>query len=348
MIKQFRKLPAWLRLTLYFPLAFLNGWLLSLLIGSLEPLISIVVASALLAFLLNFPISFLEKRGLRRSLSIFFVLFLFLIVLFVLAITVFPLLIAQLQELIHIIPSWFESGTQHIEDLKKWAISQKYSNEVKEIFLQIMQKISILIQTLTTQVLTLLPGAINSLINIFLVIVLTIFLVLSGNQIWEGIFSWIPQPWHNKMKKIVRETFSNYFATQATLASILSIAQTIALLFLGVPYFLLFGIWIGISTLIPFASLATIFLISILVSLKNLFLGLKVLVVTIGISQINDQIISPRLMGHKTGLNPVWLIVALFIGGKFGGILGLIVAVPLASILKNTVEEIRNPTPEDN
>jgi predicted PurR-regulated permease PerM len=342
MIEQFRRLPTWLRLSLYFPLAFINGWLLFLLIGYLEPLISVLVTSALLAFLLDFPIGFLEKKGLGRALSIFIVLFLSLISIFILSTTVFPLLINQLNDLINTIPHWLHSGTQHVEDLKKWAITQKYSNEIKELFLQIVQKLSTFVQTLSSQILNLLLGAINSLINIFLVTILTVFLVLNGQKIWDGIFSWVPRPWNSKMQVLIKQTFRTYFATQCILAGILSVAQTIALVALGVPYSLLFGICIGISMLIPFASFVTIILISILVSLNSLILGIKVLLVTLIVGQINDQIISPRLMGNMTGLNPVWLIVALFLGGKFGGVLGLIIAVPLASIFKNTVEEIRN------
>jgi len=342
MIEQLRRLPTWLRLSLYFPLAFINGWLLFILIGYLEPLISVLVTSALFAFLLDFPIGFLERKGLGRTLSIFFVLFVSLIIVFILSTTVFPLLIKQLNDLINSIPHWLQSGTGHVEDLKKWAITQKYSNELRQLLLQIVQKISSFIQILTSQILFLLLGAINSLINIFLVMILTVFLVLNGQKIWYGIFSWVPQPWNSKMQRLINQTFRTYFATQCILAGMLSVAQTIALAFLGVPYSLLFGICIGVSMLIPFASFLTIILISILVSLNNVFLGIKVLIVTILVNQINDQLISPRLMGNMTGLNPVWLIVSLFLGGKFGGVLGLIIAVPLASILKNTIEEIRN------
>ncbi len=342
MLEQFRNLPTWLRLTLYFPVAFLNGWLFFLLIGSLEPLVSILVTSALLAFLLDFPISFLEQKGVRRTLAIFVVLLTALIVLIFLAITVFPLLISQLNELINTIPRWLEEGTLHIEELKKWAITQKYSDEVKQLLLQIVQQVYNFLQTLTTQALNILLGAINSLLNVFLVIILTVFLVISGKNIWEGIFSWISQPWESQMKGLIRRTFSTYFATQAILAGILSVGQTIVFTVLEVPYSLLFGIGIGMSTLIPFGSVLVIIFISLLVGLSDVWLGLKVLACSVLVGQVNDQIIAPRLMGGMTGLNPVWLIVALFIGGKFGGILGLIIAVPIASILKNTTEMIRH------
>ena len=51
-------------------------------------------------------------------------------------------------------------------------------------------------------------------------------------------------------------------------------------------------------------------------------------------------------MGNMTGLNPVWIIVALFVGGKLGGILGLLLAVPLASVIKSTVNSLRDRVPE--
>ena len=344
MIEQLRRLPNWLRITLYFPLAFLNGWLLFLLISSLEPLVSILVTSALLAFLLNFPIDFLVHKGVRRSFAIFIVLFLGFIVLLFLAVMVFPLLITQLNGLINSIPNWLDRGTEHIEYLKKWAVTQKYSNEVKDLLLNLIQKLSTSIQTLTNQVMSILLSVINSLIMIFSVIVLTVFLVINGSKIWDGIFTWIPQ--NSLMKKLVRETFGIYFVTQAMLAGILSISQTILFTILGVPYSLLFGLVIGLSTFIPFASMLNIIIISILLSLNNLWLGLKVLFLAFFVSQINDQIISPRLMSGMTGLNPVWLIIALFVGGKFGGVLGLIVAVPLASISKNVVEIIRQTEQE--
>jgi predicted PurR-regulated permease PerM len=71
-------------------------------------------------------------------------------------------------------------------------------------------------------------------------------------------------------------------------------------------------------------------------------LGLKVLLAAIVIGQINDNIIAPRLVGNMTGLNPVWIIISLFIGGKLGGVLGLLIAVPCASVVKIVVDTLRS------
>ena len=95
------------------------------------------------------------------------------------------------------------------------------------------------------------------------------------------------------------------------------------------------------TTLIPYASAFTIILVSLLLALQNLGLGVKILLVAIIVGQINDNVVAPRLTGGMTGLNPVWLIVVLLIGGKLAGILGLLIAVPLASVIKKSADQMR-------
>ncbi|MGB7416430.1 MAG: AI-2E family transporter, partial [Thermosynechococcaceae cyanobacterium] len=69
---------------------------------------------------------------------------------------------------------------------------------------------------------------------------------------------------------------------------------------------------------------------------------LKVLSICIVIGQINDNVIAPRLVGRSIGLNPIWLLIALFVGNKFAGVLGLLIAVPIASVIKGMAEVMRS------
>ena len=342
MLESISKLSPWLRLGLIFPLIFLNGWLLSLLINYLEPLVSIMITASLLAFLFDFPILFLQKRGIPRKLAIVLVLLLGLLVIGLLALTLVPLIVQQLSDLVTILPQWIETGSEHLQTLQQWAIAQKLSVDLGDIVTQTAEKVSNALRTLTSQLLNVLLTTISSILNILLILVLTVFLVLTGENIWRGIFSWLPSPWNIKLRESVRQTFETYFATQAILAGILSIAQTIIFFLLDVPYAVLFGVTIGATTLVPYASALTIAIISLLVALQNFELGIKVLVAAIVVGQINDNLVAPRLMGGMTGLNPVWIILSLFIGGKLGGILGLLIAVPIASVIKSTADTLRS------
>lgn len=105
--------------------------------------------------------------------------------------------------------------------------------------------------------------------------------------------------------------------------------MSLALIFtfwvLQIPFGVLFGLAIGIASLIPFGEILSITSVSLLLAAQNIWLGVKVLLVAIVLSQINDTIVAPRSIGNITGLNPALLVVVLLIGGKFGGVLGLLV-----------------------
>lgn len=342
MLTSIGKLPSWVRLGIAFPLIFLNGWLLFLLINYLEPLVSIFISAALLAFLLDVPILFLQKRGVPRLAAIALVLLLGLLVVGLLGLILIPLIVQQLSDLVAILPKWIETGNFHLQALQQWAIAQKFSVDLGDIVTQAAEKLSNALRSLSSQLLNVLLSTISSLFNILLVLVLTVFLVFTGENVWKGILSWLPSPWDMRLQTSVQQTFENYFASQAILAGILSIAQTVVFLLLNVPYAVLFGVAIGMTTLIPYASALTILMVSLLLSLQNFELGIKVLVAAIAIGQINDNVVAPRLMGGMTGLNPVWIVISLFIGGKLGGVLGLLIAVPIASVIKNTVDLLRH------
>jgi predicted PurR-regulated permease PerM len=343
MIQLPKAIPFWLRLWLIFPLAFLNGWLGLQLIGYLQPLASLLITAMILAFLLNFPIQLLQQRGIQRGAAIAIVLVITLLVLGIMGLTLVPLIVEQLSGLVTNLPTLLDSGTQQLQALHQWAIAQKLPANLSTVAERTIAQLSGILQATSSQLLSFILGAINSLINIFLLLVLTIFMVLSGKTAWEGLFSWLPPAWNEPLQFSLQQTFQNYFAAQALLAGILSAAQTIVFLALGVPYAVLFGISIGITTLIPYASTVMIMAVSILVALQDFSLGVKVLASAIVVGLINDNVISPRLVGNSIGLNPIWLIIALFIGGKIAGVLGLVIAVPIASVLKRMTDLMRLP-----
>jgi predicted PurR-regulated permease PerM len=342
MLKSIQKLPRWLQLGLTFPLAFLNGWLLFQVIQSIEPLFSIFVAASLLAFLLDLPIRLLEQRGISRGWATVLVFFAALLILSLFALILIPLIVQQLSEFITILPKWLESGSQQLQNLQQWAIAQRLSVDIRGLLTQTAEKISNLLQSFSSQLLNFVLSTIGSIVNIIIVLVLTVFLTLTGESVWQGIFSWFPPPWNRQSPEDIRQTFESYFASQAILAGILSAAQTVVFLVLQVPYAVLFGVTIGMTTLIPYASAFTIVVVSLLLMLKDFWLGTKVLITAIIVGQINDNVVAPRLMGGMTGLNPVWIIISLFIGSKVLGILGLLIAVPIASVIKTTADSLRS------
>ncbi|MGB7415549.1 MAG: AI-2E family transporter, partial [Thermosynechococcaceae cyanobacterium] len=251
MLQSLPQVPLWLRAWLIFPLAFLNGWLALLLFGYFQPLSSLLVTALILAFLLNFPIKLLQQRGLARGWATALVLLGALLLVTVAALTIVPLIIQQLSGLVSTLPDLVESGSGQLQNLQGWLATQQIPVDLSGTVDRGIAQLSELLQATSSRLLDFALGAIGSLINILLLLVLTIFMVASGEQAWNGLFSWLPTSWQQPLQISIRQTFQNYFAAQALLAVILSLSQTIVFWFLNVPYAVLFGVGIGVTTLIP-------------------------------------------------------------------------------------------------
>jgi predicted PurR-regulated permease PerM len=114
-------------------------------------------------------------------------------------------------------------------------------------------------------------------------------------------------------------------------------------LWLKVPYGLLFGLTIGIMALIPFGGSVGIAITTLLVSLQDISMGVRVLAAAVIVQQILENILAPRILGNFTGLNPVWVLISVLTGARVGGLLGVIVAVPCAVVIKTVIGVIRSP-----
>jgi predicted PurR-regulated permease PerM len=341
MLQFIAKLPRLLTLGLAFPLIFLNGWLLLILVQELQPLFSILITATLLAFLLDYPIRFLLDRGMNRGIAVTLVLLLFLLLLGVLGVFLVPLILRQANELLTRLPDWIKSGQQQLKTLENWAIAQQLPIDLSTAFNQLVARLTTGLRSLTSQAFGLVFGAIGSVVNVFLTLVFTIFLVLRGESLWSGILGWLPARWNNQIRQALPLNFERYIVGQTTMSVIISLCQITALLFLRVPLAQLFGVGIGVASLVPFGGTTTILIVSLLLALQNFWLGVKVLLVAVIVNQVIENLLAPRILGELTGLNPVWMLISLDLGIKLGGVLGLVVAVPIASFIKATADSIR-------
>ncbi|MDZ7961565.1 MAG: AI-2E family transporter [Aulosira sp. DedQUE10] len=341
-MQSLNKLPRWLNIGLAFPIAILNGWLLLQLVQYFQPLVSILVAAILLAFVLNYPIQFLQERGVKRNLAIGVVLLLAVVTLVALGITLVPLIIEQLNELANILPYWVDSASQQIQVFQNWAATQQLPVNLTGIATEILERLSNQLQSFTGRIVSVAFDTIGIVVNVLLAVVLTVYMVLNGDRLWDGVFQWFPPHIGLKVRELLKEDFHNYFIGQATLGAVLGVAMTLAFLTLQIPLALLFGIAIGFFSLFPFGTGIGISIVSFLVALQNIWLGVEVLGIAVAIDQVNANFIAPRILGNLTGLNPVWVVISLLLGAKLGGVLGLLIAIPIASFIKDVADSWRD------
>jgi predicted PurR-regulated permease PerM len=336
-MKTLLQLPKWLLYGLALPLIALNGWLLLVIFQYFESLITIVVTATLLSFILDYPVKLLQKLGIRRIISNLIVLLFVVSGLAVIGITLVPIIIEQLNQLLEKLPSWLSSGSEQFQYLEAWAKSRNFPINISNLGADLLGRLSTQLQQLSGQILGSLFSALSSVLDILLTTVLTFYLLLQGQELWDGLFQLLPPDWETKIRPALRDTFHNYFVGQITVATIMGLAITTSFLILKIPFGLLFGVGVGVMAIFPFGAALSISMISFLVALKSIWLGIKVLAVAVIIEQIVESVLAPRLLGEFTGLNPALILLSLVAGAKIAGFLGLILAVPLASLIKKLV-----------
>lgn len=343
MIDTIAKLPKWLTRGLVLPLLVLNGWLLLLVFEYFQSLITIFATATLLSFILDYPVRFLEQRRLPRAIAILIVLLSGILLLGIIGVTIIPILIEQLNELLEKLPSWVASGSEQAKVFEVWADERNFPINVSSLVANSLGRISYQLQQLSGQILGSLFSVVGSLLDLLLTIVLTFYLLLHGTELWHDLFQIVPEETRLRIRESLKRTFNNYFVGQLTVASVMWLSITVTFFIIQVPFGFLFGLFVGLMALFPFGAALSISLVSFLMALKSIWLGLRVLAIAFVIEQIVESVIAPRLLGEFTGLNPVLVLVSLLAGAQLGGFLGLILAVPTTSFIK-ALFEIFKPT----
>ncbi len=336
------KLPGWLKFGLILPLIFIDGWLIVLLFEYFQPITSIVTLASLLAFLLEFPIVFLEKRGLGRGWAISLVMISTLISISIIVLILGPLIFQQLVEFANRLPAWLNKIEQQIQVLDEQSVIQNLPVDLSDLSNQLLQQASTALKSLTSQLINLTVETISSTVNLLITLILCVLLVVFGPELWRGLLSWFPPLWQDRIQIALQPSLQNYFAGQAIIALVLGTILSVAFTVLEIPFGLLFGVVIGASSVIPFGGTISIVLVSSLLAFQSPWLGLKVLVTAIILGQINENVVAPRLIGEMTGVNPAVVLIAVLVGAKVAGFLGLLLAVPTASFIKRIGDMMRN------
>jgi len=328
------------------PILVLNFWAVSSILHYFGVLVGILIVSSLLAFLLNYPVSWLVAHGAQREPSSIVVFLLTLALLTALGIILVPVVITQAQQLVLRLPDWIESGRQQLIVLSQRAEEAGVPIDLDAVTTQLVDRLREQLQVLTRGVLNLAVGTVSGVLDILIdgviTVVLTFYLVQHGDELWDSLVQWLPARIQQPFSQTLRLSFQNYFLGQLILGT--SMASTLIPIFLilKVPFGLLFGLTIGTMALIPFGGSVGIAVVTLLVTLQNFWLGVKVLIASLIVQQIVDNLIAPRILGSVTGLNPVWVFISILTGAKVAGLLGVVLAVPTAFVVKVALMALRS------
>ena len=202
---------------------------------------------------------------------------------------------------------------------------------------EILFNVSNQLTRVTSGLYTTTVGFISGLVAVVTVLVLSFYMLLEEKSLREYLHQTIPLKKKETIFPVVRKIgikMGNWLRGQFLLMLIIGLLDGVALLILGVPYTLILALWGGLMEGIPyigpFLGLVPAVLIAFTISPLTALLTFAAYIV---IQQLENQFLVPKVMGRAVGLSPVIIILVLLIGAKIMGILGMIIAVPVAAAI---------------
>ncbi|WP_126148075.1 AI-2E family transporter [Synechococcus elongatus] len=335
MLADWRTWPAVIRWLLLAPLLALNFWLLQLLLDWLQPLTNMVLVAALMAFILDLPVRWLVQRGLPRSLALLTVLGGGIALIIALATWLLPPLLVEVNVLTRALPHWYDTAKLEVLQFEAWTLSFNLPLDWVSLFQRVVTEVTDLVETLSTQLLSLTLEFFDGALNFLITVVLTLFLLVYGEEVSGTVLQRLPAIWRDRLAIGLRQKFQAFLGGELIIASLYSVLLLVAFSLLKIPFALLLGLVLGLGSLIPFLDILLVISLCGVLLFQDPAIAAKLFITVFLLGQINDNLIEPRLMGQIIGLNPVWILLSVLLGLKIFGILGLFVAVPLASLMSD-------------
>lgn len=207
--------------------------------------------------------------------------------------------------------------------------------------------------------LTVVQRLLNFLLEFFVYLIATFYFLLQGDRIVLRMRDLFPHRYRGEIDRLLGEinaTLGAYLRGQLLLVAIMSATTYLALRIYGVEYAIILALATGFLELIPIIGPWTAGAIAVTVALlqpmtpfgwTNTSLAIAVGITYFVLRQLEDNLVIPTLIGRIVHLHPLVMIFIILIGTKLGGILGLLLAVPLATMLKILVGYLWNKATAD-
>ena len=297
------------------------------------------VAGMAIAYFLDPACDRLEK-WMSRTWATALVTLIFAILIVLALLLIAPLLIDQLTQFIQSLPDLFNRA--HSKLLPYYAgLQQRFGlPDLTELADMARARMGTGLTWVGQTLLNVAQGSVaiaNLLSLIFITPVVTFYLLRDWDRIVTKIDALLPRQHAATIRAQGREidiTLAGFARGQATVCLILATYYATALMVVGLPFGLVVGMVAGLLTFIPYLGAIGGFVIAMAIALVNFdsWSGVIAVAAIFGVGQVMEgNVLTPKLVGDRVGLHPVWIIFALLSGGTLFGFLGLLLAVPVSA-----------------
>jgi putative permease len=321
----------WFLLILVFTLVFFLG-------NMLAP----VLAAIVIAYLLEGLVGLLERHKFPRFAAVLVVFIFFMVSLLALLVILLPLLSRQLGQFLQQLPAMFAKGQSLLIQLPEKYPGYVTEAQIRQIIAALSNQITGLAQQILSFSLASVRGLIASIIYLILVPLMVFFFLKDKRLITDWVKGFLPDE-RGMAREVwieVNHQFANYVRGKIMEIIIVGVVTYIVFVSMGLQFSMLLALLTGLSVLVPYIGVTVIFFPVALIAFFQWGATGATLWVMIayGIIQIFDgNLLAPLLLSRVVNLHPVAIIVAVLVFGGFWGIVGLLFAIPLATLCQAVI-----------
>ncbi len=348
--------------------------------GQLLALISIgagiimpFIVGACIAFILNVPMKEIEKhifnsektkkfKKFRRVIA-FFITFIAVIAIITLALfVIIPEVVNTGSQLMKQIPAATDELIAFLERTGQQypVATDQITQWISNFKFDINSLMDMGVTNLLTSGIAAVTGVLSGFINFFIGIVFAIYILFEKDNLCRQIKKLIYRVFSKKraerilfVSRLSNVTFSNFLRGQCLEAVILGSMFCIIMSIIGLPYAFLIGILIAFTALVPIVgAFVGCILGAFFIAIVNPMQALIFIILFLVLQQVEGNLIYPHVVGNSIGLPGIWVLVAVTVGGKLFGVLGMLIFIPICSVcyalLRTFVnEKEQSKTPEE-
>lgn len=317
-------------------LKFFSVLLLLIFVYVIRDILLLIFVSMVLAAAFDPWVDAMKRKGLPRPLGIILI-YVILISIFVFAfVMMIPPMVEQLTQLYASFPSLLQNFSSVLDTFQGFSIKEGLQQGIGGSLNSLQPSQAV------TGIFSVIGNFVGGLFGVFLTLVMTFYMVVKEDNIGKLVKTFSPKKYEKFSMEMLRDISKKmglWLRGQLMLGVIVGVMVYIPLKILGVQYALVLAVLSGVTELIPFVGPWIGAIPGILIaSIQAPILGLAAAVIYIVIQQLENNIITPKLMSKVVGLSPLVVIVALLIGIKVAGILGALMAVPAALIISTLLK----------
>lgn len=313
------------------------------------------IMGGIIAFLINLPMKVIEEKAVKplcekyenlkkmsRVISLVYTLIIIVVLSWIFISYIVPQLADSLRSLTNDIPSYI-SGLQNqiIIKLRDFHMLDNTVFDVQAMIKKSLTYIENFINMFISNLFNFTIGITNFFMNLFLGMVISMYILLSKekliHQFKKLIYALFNEERYKKIIYILKLTnnkFSRFILGQSIDGLILGTVFFIVFSLVKIPFALLISILIPILNFIPiFGTYVGIVISAFIILMVQPNLVLLFLVLVFTIQQLDGKFVYPMVVGNSLGLSPLWILLAIVVGGNLFGIVGMILGMPLVSVI---------------